>query len=97
MVQCVIKGTFYFPDPFNTVAAHRLANRIWRMPMDYVARRLLGETDNDGLDEMPAEIVLYYPEIRASNSQLFSSSWTNNERHVERHGSKNSLRCGRRK
>jgi hypothetical protein len=44
------KHKLNFPETFNEVPPHQLANRIWRAPMDYeeVARLLLGESDSDG-------------------------------------------------
>ena len=59
------KGKFSFPEPFNTVPIHHLPDRIWIRPMDYdeVARRLLGESENDGPSQLPAEIIRYFADI----------------------------------
>jgi hypothetical protein len=53
------KHRLNFPETFNAVPAHQSGNRIWRLPMDYeeVARQLLRDTDNDGLNVFPAEII----------------------------------------
>jgi hypothetical protein len=40
-----------------------IGNRIWRLPFDYhdeeVALLLLGKTDNDGPNVLPAGIIIY--------------------------------------
>ena len=68
------KHKLNFPDTFNAVPAHQSANRIWRLPMDYeeVARRLLGEKDNDGPNVLPAEIIEYFSEVVELASEQFA-------------------------
>jgi hypothetical protein len=64
-----------FPETFNEMPAHQSANRTWKVPMDYeeVARRLLGETDNDGQNVLPAEIIRFFSEIVESASNRFAN------------------------
>ena len=81
------KHRLNFPDTFNAVPAHQSANRIWRLPMDYeeVARRLLRDTDNDGPNVLPAEIIRYYSEIVELASEQFAAlqkQVDDNEHHI---------------
>jgi hypothetical protein len=81
------KHRLNFPDTFNAVPAHQSANRIWRLPMDYeeVARRLLRDTDNDGPNVLPAEIIRYYSEIVELSSEHFAAlqkQVDDNEHHI---------------
>jgi hypothetical protein len=82
------KHKLNFPETFNAVPAHQSANRIWRTPMDYeeVARRLLGETENDGPNVLPAEIIRYYSEIVELASKQFADlqkQVDDNEHHIK--------------
>ena len=82
------KGKFSFPEPFNTVPIHHLPDRIWIRPMDYdeVARRLLGESENDGPSQLPAEIIRYFADIVEFSSGKFADLQTridDNEHHIQ--------------
>jgi len=82
------KHRLNFPDTFNAVPAHQSANRIWRLPMDYeeVARRLLGEKDNDGPNVLPAEIMEYFSEVVELASEQFADlqkQVDDNEHHIK--------------
>jgi hypothetical protein len=75
------KHMLKFTKTFNEVPAHRLANRTWRAPMDYeeVARRRLGETDNDGPNVLPAKFSRFFSELsnqQAINLPICRSRWT---------------------
>jgi hypothetical protein len=82
------KHKLNFPETFNEVPAHQSANRIWRAPMDdeEVARRLLGESDNDGPNVLPAEIIRFFSEIVESASNQFADlqkQVDDNEHHIK--------------
>jgi len=76
-----------FPEEFDKVPAHHSADRIWSMPMTYeeVGRRLLGEDDDVGPNQLPAAIIRCYSEIVDYASKKFADlqeRLDDNEHHI---------------
>lgn len=83
-----INSRLEFPESFNVVPAQFSANKIWSAPMPYleISRRLLGERENVGTNQLPPEIIRYFSEIVEFSSKQFvdlQQQLIDNEHHIQ--------------
>lgn len=84
-----ISSKLNFPEYFEEVPATQRASRLWRTPMSAqeVLKRLLGEVDDVGPNQIPSKVSEYFSELVGFTSKRFSDwmiEFESNDEHLKK-------------